>query len=110
MLKPLSILVATALLGAALPVQAQDQALPLLRVYIDAPYFYDFLAEVGPTDADGRYPLRLYIEGKEVGEAKVLYDCDTHSGKQTPVTEWSGAAGDFVAAALLSFDHLYCGS
>ena len=110
MLKPLSILITAVLFSAALPAHAQDQTRPLLRVYIDDPYFYDFLAEVGPADADGRYPLRLYVEGKEVGEANVLYDCATHSGEQIPVIEWSGGAGEFVPAALLSFDHLYCAS
>ncbi|MET3899396.1 hypothetical protein ABIB57_003351 [Devosia sp. UYZn731] len=96
--------------GAAVPAQAQDASMPLLRVYIDTPYFYDFLADVGAVDANGLYPVHVYLEGKEVGEANVLYNCAEHTWEQSPVVDWSGFSGDFLSAALLSFDHLYCGS
>lgn len=109
MRKTLSIMAAVALFGAAVPAQAQDTAVPLLRVYIEPPYFYDFLADVGQADTNGNFPVHVYIEGKEVGEADVVYNCADRSWEQTPIVEWSGLSGDFLSAALLSFDNMYCG-
>jgi len=102
-------LLALPLLAFAPPAFAQGEGTPLLRVYIDTPYFYDFFATVGETDADGLLPVHLYIEGKEVGEADIRYDCANDTFEQTVTTDWTGNAAEFVPAALLALDGLYCG-
>lgn len=103
------LLAATALLAMALPALAQNQAVPLLRVYTYAPYFYDFLADIGAPLAGGDFPLHLYLEGKEVGASNIVFNCDDGTWEEEVLTDWTGGSDDFVDAALTSFDKMYCG-
>lgn len=88
---------------------AQGQsAFPLLRVYMDQPYFYDVLAEVLKEEGESAYVLRVAIEGKEVGRSEVVYDCANGGYEETEIDAWTGGAKDFLPAALMSFGRLYC--
>lgn len=85
-----------------------QSAFPLLRVYIDQPYFYDVLAEVVSEKGESAYVLHVSIEGKEVGRSEVAYDCASGEYEETEVDAWTGGAKDFLPAALMSFARLYC--
>ncbi|KKB10849.1 hypothetical protein VE25_15805 [Devosia geojensis] len=101
---------ALALLGAALlagPASAQS-AVPLLRVYIDHPYFYEFQADIAPRGDEGRYRLHVFLEGKEVGKSEIVYDCASGAYEETEIDAWTGGAEAFLPAALMSFARLYC--
>lgn len=90
-----------------LPAAAQND-LTLLRVYIDAPYFYDILASNIEADDPQAIKLDLLVEGKEVGASSMLYSCKTGDYSETVVDEWSGNAANYIPAALMAFHDLYC--
>ena len=91
------------------PALAQDnQAIPLLRVFIDAPYFYDILANVGDSSDPQAHNLTLLVEGKEVGESRLVYNCDTGDYAEMVVTDWSGNSARFIQPALMAYHDLYC--
>lgn len=91
------------------PALAQNSAAsPLLRVYIDAPYFYDILANVSDTRDVRAHVLNLVVEGKEVGESRLVYDCETGDYTEEVVTEWTGRSGLFVQPALMAYHDLHC--
>lgn len=93
----------------ASPAFAQDSAgTPLLRVYIDAPYYYDILADVSDSSDPRAHALTLLVEGKEVGESRLVYDCETGDYSEKVVTEWTGRAGLFMQPALMAYHDLYC--
>ncbi|GLQ58102.1 hypothetical protein [Devosia nitrariae] len=88
---------------------AQGQSgVPLLRVYIDQPYFYDVLAEGVREEGETAYALDVVLEGKEVGRSEVVYDCASGDYEETEIDAWTGGAKDFLPAALLSFAQRYC--
>jgi hypothetical protein len=100
-----------AVLVAALvsPALAQEATgTPLIRVYIDTPYFSDILADVSDATDPRAHALSLIVEGKEVGESRLVYDCDTGDYSEKVVTEWTGDAALFVDAALIAYHNLYC--
>lgn len=90
-----------------LPAAAQD-GLPLLRVYIDTPYFYDILATNIEADDPQAIKLDLLVEGKEVGTSSVVYSCKTGDYSETVADEWSGNAANYIPSALMAFHDLYC--
>jgi len=87
---------------------AAQSSVPLLRIYIDHPYFYEFLADVAPRGDEGRYRLHVFLEGKEVGKSEVVYDCASGGYEETGIEAWTGGAEAFLPAALMSFARLYC--
>jgi hypothetical protein len=87
---------------------AAQSSVPLLRVYIDHPYFYDFLADIAPQGDEGTYRLHVFLEGKEVGKSQIVYDCASGEYEETGIEAWSGGAEAFLPAALMSFARLYC--
>ena len=89
------------------PAAAQDAA-PLLRVYIDAPYYYEFMAVPGTADAAGIVPVSLSLEGKEVGAADVAYNCVDGTYDIAVTEDLTGNSGDYIDAALLAFGQLQC--
>lgn len=101
--------IALACLAASslLPAQAQE-GLPLLRVYIDTPYFYDILAtDIDDGDLDA-IKLDLVVEGKEVGSSSIVYSCNSGEYRESVSNDWSGHAANYIPAALMSFADLYC--
>lgn len=93
----------------AMPVMAQESAAtPLLRVYIDAPYFYEILADVTDSGDPRAQALTLLVEGKEVGESRLVYDCETGDYSEEVVTEWTGGAEQFMPPALMAYRYLHC--
>lgn len=107
--KTLAATAALALTASLTPALAQDERMPLLRVYIDTPYFYEFMAVPQGEPGDAEQKLDVYIEGKEVGESQVTYHCADHSFEETEVVvEWTGQSHDFLPAALMAFAGLYC--
>lgn len=100
---------AIALLGLLLasPVLAQEDGVPLLRVYIDTPYYYEFLA-VNIAESGGHQRFDLMIEGKEVGAATIDLDCATGAFSQKETDPWTGSAGAFVDAAVMAYRELLC--
>ena len=107
MLKPL---VLAALLAAlVLPAAAQEgEGVPLLRVYIDAPYFYDILANVTDSSDPKAQHIDLTVEGKEVGASSIVYSCKDGAYSQTVTSDWTGNAANFIPAALMAYRDLYC--
>lgn len=100
---------ATALVAFALPVAAQDDAgVPLIRVYIDAPYFYELVARQNNFDDPGAQSFHLVVEGKEVGTSEIVIDCVTGEYAETVTSDWTGKAADFVPAAIKAYENLYC--
>lgn len=93
---------------AVAPAMAQQVGVPLLRVYVEDPYFYDIVADVSEPNGQ-QWSVRLYAEGKEVGESEIVYDCVEGIYDEVVTTEWTGGSPHFVAPALVAFDHLYCG-
>ena len=89
------------------PAAAQDAA-PVLRVYIDAPYYYEFMAVPGPADRAGIVPVTLSLEGKEVGAAEIAYNCADGTYDVAIIEEFTGNSGDYIEAALLAFGQLHC--
>ena len=82
--------------------------MPLLRVYIDAPYFYEILADVTDSSDPRAQALTLRVEGKEVGESQLVYDCGTGDYSEKVVAEWTGGAEQFMQPALMAYHHLHC--
>ena len=96
-------------LPLAMPAFAQDSAgTPLIRVYIDAPYFYEILADVTDGSDPRAQDLTLLVEGKEVGESKLVYDCETGDYSEKVVTEWTGQSKLFMQPALMAYHVLHC--
>lgn len=101
--------VAMALVAFALPAAAQDDAgVPLLRVYIDTPYFYELIARQNNFDDPGAQSFELVVEGKEVGTSEIVIDCITGEYSETVTSDWTGNAADFVPAAIKAYENLYC--
>jgi hypothetical protein len=93
----------------ASPALAQDDSgTPLLRVYIDAPYFYEILAKVSDATDPRAHVLTLTLEGKEVGETRIVYDCETGDYSEAVVIQWSGRSGLFLGPALMAYHELNC--
>jgi len=86
----------------AMPAMAQD-ATPLIRVYMDAPYFYEIMG----TPLGGS-EVQLMVEGKEVGSSIITYDCDSGEYGETVEQDWTGGAELYIPAALLAYRQLYC--
>jgi hypothetical protein len=102
-------LIATLAVALASPAFAQEnEAVPLLRVHIDAPYFYDILADISDSSDPRAHELTLMVEGKEVGESRLVYDCETGDYSEKVVVEWSGHSGLFMQPALIAYHDLYC--
>lgn len=99
-------LLAASLAALVLPAAAQE-ATPLIRVYIDTPYFYDIMLAGSEMSDTGR-SLELTVEGKEVGASTIAYDCSNGDYTETVKTEWTGGAEAFLPAALMAYDNLYC--
>ncbi|MET3927252.1 hypothetical protein [Devosia sp. 2618] len=102
-------IVAAALAALIVPAIAQEgEGTPLLRVYIDTPYFYDLIA----TDIDNADPganlFELYVEGKEVGASLITYDCVRGEYLEQVTQEWTGNAPSYVPAAMMAYSDLYC--
>jgi hypothetical protein len=100
-----------ATLAAALVLPASvhaNEAVPLLRVYIDAPYFYDILADISDNGDPRAHAMTLKVEGKEVGESRMVYDCETGDYSEKVATEWTGRSALFVQPALMAYSDLYC--
>jgi hypothetical protein len=91
----------------AAPVTAQE-AVPLLRVYIDTPYYYEILAIPDASNDAREQRMTLLVEGKEVGESVVALDCKSGDYSEEVVTDWTGSAPDFVPAALQAYRNLFC--
>ncbi|UJW84469.1 hypothetical protein [Devosia sp. SL43] len=106
----MKIAIATAVIAALVsPALAQEATgTPLIRVYIDAPYFYDILADVSDATDPRAHALSLIVEGKEVGESRLVYDCETGDYSEKVVTEWTGGADLFMQPALIAYHNLYC--
>ena len=101
-------LIAASLVALIAPVAAQEVAgRPLIRVYIDDPYFYDILLTGSEMSETGRR-LELAVEGKEVGASTIDYDCSNGDFTETVTTPWTGGADAFIPAALKSYDNLFC--
>lgn len=101
-------LIAASLAALVMPVAAQDTVgTPLIRVYIDDPYFYDITLTGSDMSETGRR-LELAVEGKEVGASTVDYDCANGEFTESVTTEWTGGAEAFLPAALKAYDNLYC--
>lgn len=86
----------------------QAEGRPLLRVYVDTPYFYDIIA----TGIDASDPqaqrVELTVEGKEVGGSTITYSCVNGDYGETVTTPWTGGADAFIPAALMAYSRLYC--
>lgn len=100
-------LLSAAVTSAALPAMAQDVVL-LLRVYIDTPYFYELIAEPLADNDAGTYHLKVFVEGKEVGESEVMYHCADGTYEETVTSEWTGGSANYLPAALMAFKDLWC--
>ncbi|MDB5506041.1 MAG: hypothetical protein JWR75_679 [Devosia sp.] len=96
------------LLGATLGPAAAQDAVPLLRVYIDAPYYYEFMAVPGTADAAGIVPVSLSLDGKEIGAADIAYNCANGTYDIAITEEFTGNSGDYIDTALLAFGQLQC--
>ncbi len=91
------------------PALAQEEGgTPLLRVYIDAPYFYDIVANVGDASDPRAHALTLTLAGKEVGEMRIVYDCETGDYTEEVVIPWTGRSALFLGPALMAYHELYC--
>lgn len=99
-------LITAALLTVVVPATAQGGT-PLLRVYIDSPYFYDIMLTGSDMSETGRR-VELALEGKEVGASTVDYNCGTGDYTETVTIPWTGGAEAFLPAALKAYDSLYC--
>lgn len=99
-----------AALAAALvsPALAQESGTPLIRIYIDSPYFYEILASVSDSSDPRAHVLSLLAEGKEVGESRLVYDCETGDYSEKVAIEWTGGAELYIPAALMAYHHLHC--
>lgn len=102
-------LLAAACAALVLPAAAQEtQGMPLLRVYIDAPYFYEIVA----TNIDASDPqaqrIDLVVEGKEVGASTVIYSCANGDYSETVTSDWTGGADAYIPAALMAYGSLRC--
>lgn len=86
----------------------EDGGTPLLRVYIDAPYFYDILAKVSDATDPRAHVLTLTLEGKEIGEMRIVYDCETGDYSEEVVTQWTGRSELFLGPALMAYHELHC--
>lgn len=102
-----ALLAGLALIAVTLPAQAQE-GVPLIRVYIDAPYFYEITAEKQDGSDERTHVLAVSVEGKEVGSSYVTYDCENGEFGEDVVQLWTGGADAFLPAALLSYRNLYC--
>lgn len=102
-----ALLAGLALAALALPAHAQD-AVPLLRVYIDAPYFYEITAQKQDGSDERTHVLQVSVEGKEVGSSYVTYDCENGEFGEDVVQEWTGGADQFLPAALKAYRNLNC--
>jgi hypothetical protein len=91
------------------PALAQETGgTPLLRVYIDAPYYYEILASVSDSSDPRAHVINLLVEGKEVGESRLVYDCETGDYSDKLVSDWTGGAELYIPAALMAYHHLFC--
>lgn len=91
----------------ATPTLAQEGR-PLLRVYMDAPYFYEVMLLGEDVSQPGQPRLELAIEGKEVGGSTIAYDCQSGTYEETVTTDYTGGAGAFVPAALQAYAAVSC--
>lgn len=89
-----------------LPASGQTEGVPLIRVYIDTPYYYELVAY--NTDGEQRQTFELVAEGKEVGAATIDLDCASGDYTQTIAQDWTGTSGDFVPAAVMAYRNLFC--
>lgn len=104
-----SVLVGAALAALTPLAAAQDsEGVPLIRVYIDAPYFYELVARENDWSDPGAQTFELVVEGKEVGTSEIVVDCITGQYSETVTSDWTGNAADFVPAALTAYKNLYC--
>ena len=102
-------IIAAFIAALAGPAIAQESAgTPLLRVYIEAPYFYDILADVSDSTDPRAHALTLSVEGKEVGQSRLVYDCETGDYSEKVEIEWTGRSALFVQSALMAYHDLYC--
>lgn len=100
---------AAALIAFVTPAVAQDgDGLPLLRVYVDTPYFYDILATNIDSSDPQAHRIDLVVEGKEVGASSIVYSCANGDYSEAVTSEWSGGAEAFIPAALLSYARRVC--
>ncbi|QQR36430.1 hypothetical protein JI749_01980 [Devosia oryziradicis] len=106
MTRALALAVALTLVSPALA--QEDGVTPLLRVYIDAPYFYDIVANVGDASDPRAHALTLTLAGKEVGEMRIVYDCETGDYTEEVVIPWTGRSELFLGSALMAYHELYC--
>lgn len=102
------VLVAALMATLATPVLAQEAGTPLIRVYVDAPYFYEILATVSDATDPRAHAITLMAEGKEVGESRLVYDCETGDYSEKLVSDWTGGAELYIPTALMAYHHLYC--
>lgn len=93
----------------ASPTVAQSDGVPLIRVYIDQPYFYEILAFADGDQTGPSHTLKLLVEGKEVGASDIVLDCESGDYVETVTDEWTGNSADYVLAALMAYRNLFCG-
>lgn len=103
----LGVILSLVILSAS-PISAEERGTPLLRVYIDTPYFYDILFEPLLAFDPAGTTIRLYVEGKEVGESEIALDCGSKDYTETVLRDWSGGSAEFIPAALMSYRNLLC--
>ena len=99
-------IITAALLSIAAPAVAQE-AMPLLRVYVDTPYFYEIMLTGNEMSETGRR-LKLVVEGKEVGASTIEYDCVNGQYSESVTTPWTGSANAYIPAALMAYNNLFC--
>lgn len=100
---------ATLLTGFVMPALAQEgEGAPLIRVYIDTPYYYEIMLNQIDWSDPGAQKFELYVEGKEVGSSEIVYDCMSGDYTETVTSDWTGSAPDFLPAALMAYRNLFC--
>ncbi|MFD1252511.1 hypothetical protein DEVEQU_03453 [Devosia equisanguinis] len=91
----------------ASPALAQGDGLPLLRVYIDTPYFYELVA-YNVEESGDHQRFDLVVEGKEVGTAAIDLDCASGEFSQTETEPLTGSAASFIEPAVRAYRQLLC--
>jgi hypothetical protein len=101
-------LLAACLLALGASAASAAEASPVLRVYIDTPYFYDILIATDDATDPRAMALTLSVEGKEVGGSTVVYDCKSGDYAETVTQDWTGNAARYVPTALMAYADLHC--